>query len=48
VRTALTQTQVAVPFAQGTLALGPWQGIYVYEHRLRGHRRELVLHALGD
>jgi secondary thiamine-phosphate synthase enzyme len=48
VRTALTQTQVAVPFAQGALALGTWQGIYVAEHRLRGHRRELVLHALGE
>ena len=48
VRAALTQTQVSVPFERGALALGTWQGLYVYEHRLRGHRREVVLHALGD
>ncbi len=48
VRTALTQTQLAIPFQRGALALGTWQGIYVCEHRLRGHRREVVLHALGE
>jgi secondary thiamine-phosphate synthase enzyme len=48
VRSALTQTQLAVPFEGGGLALGTWQGIYVVEHRLRGHRREVVLHALGE
>jgi secondary thiamine-phosphate synthase enzyme len=48
VRAALTQTQLALPFEGGVLALGTWQGIYVYEHRLRGHRREVALHALGD
>ena len=47
-RTALTQTHLAIPFERGALALGTWQGIYVYEHRLRGHRREVALHALGD
>jgi secondary thiamine-phosphate synthase enzyme len=47
-RTALTQTHLAIPFGGGALALGTWQGIYVYEHRLRGHRREVALHALGD
>jgi secondary thiamine-phosphate synthase enzyme len=48
VRTALTSTQLSVPVMDGALALGTWQGIYVYEHRLRGHRREVVLHLLGE
>ena len=48
VRTALTQTHLSIPFDDGALALGTWQGLYVYEHRLHGHRREVVLHALGE
>lgn len=48
VRTALTQTHLAVPVLDGALALGTWQGIYAYEHRRRGHRREIVLHLLGE
>ena len=48
VRSALTATQLSVPLIDGALALGTWQGIYLYEHRLRGHRREVVLHLLGD
>lgn len=48
VRCALTQTQLALPLVDGALALGTWQGIYVYEHRLRGARREVVLHLLGE
>jgi secondary thiamine-phosphate synthase enzyme len=48
VRAALTQTHLALPFEGGALVLGSWQGIYVYEHRLRGHRREVALQALGD
>ncbi|MDH4114399.1 MAG: secondary thiamine-phosphate synthase enzyme YjbQ [Burkholderiaceae bacterium] len=47
VRAALTQTHLAIPFEAGTLLLGTWQGIYVYEHRLRGHRREVALHLIG-
>jgi secondary thiamine-phosphate synthase enzyme len=47
VRTALTQTHLAVPLHQGTLMLGTWQGIYVYEHRRQGHLREVVLHLNG-
>lgn len=47
VRTALTQVQLAVPVDAGEPLLGRWQGIYVYEHRLRGHRREVVLHLSG-
>jgi secondary thiamine-phosphate synthase enzyme len=48
VRAALTQTQLSVPVIEGSLALGTWQGIYVYEHRRRGHRREVVLHLIGE
>ena len=48
VRAALTQTQLSVPLRAGRLALGTWQGIYLYEHRTRGHRREVVLHLIGD
>ncbi len=48
VRTTLTQTQLSIPFDNGVLALGTWQGLYVYEHRLHGHRREIALHALGE
>ena len=48
VRSALTATQLSVPLIDGRLALGTWQGIYLYEHRLRGHRRQVVLHLIGD
>jgi secondary thiamine-phosphate synthase enzyme len=48
VRAALTQTQLSIPVVEGELALGTWQGIYVYEHRTRGHRRELALHLIGE
>lgn len=48
VRSALTQTQLSVPLVDGRLVLGTWQGIYLYEHRTRGHRREVVLHLIGD
>ena len=47
VRAALTQTQLAVPVRGGTLMLGTWQGLYLYEHRLSPHRRRIVLHYLG-
>ena len=48
IRAALTATQLAVPLIGGRLALGTWQGIYLFEHRTRGHTREVVLHLLGD
>jgi secondary thiamine-phosphate synthase enzyme len=47
-RTALTQTQLSIPLLQGRLALGTWQGIYLFEHRRAPHRRSLALHLLGD
>lgn len=48
IRAALTQTQLSVPVDEGRLVLGTWQGIYLYEHRTSPHRRELVLHLIGD
>jgi secondary thiamine-phosphate synthase enzyme len=47
-RTALTQVQLSIPVASGALVLGTWQGIYVFEHRRAPHRREVVLHLLGE
>jgi len=47
-RTALTQTQLSIPLIGGALALGTWQGIYLFEHRIRPHRRTLALHLLGE
>jgi len=48
VRAALTQTQLSVPVRDGRMVLGTWQTIYVFEHRLRGHRRSIALHYLGE
>jgi secondary thiamine-phosphate synthase enzyme len=47
VRAALTQTQLSVPVRGGSLMLGTWQGLYLFEHRLSPHRRRIVLHYLG-
>ena len=46
-RTALTQVQLSIPVMDGQLALGTWQGIYLFEHRRRPHRRQLALHVIG-
>jgi len=48
VRAALTQTHLAVPLQGGRLALGTWQGIYLYEHRRVAHRRQVALHLIGE
>jgi len=48
IRAALTQSQLSVPLIEGRLALGTWQGVYLFEHRRAPHRREVVLHLLGD
>ncbi len=48
VRTALTTVNLSVPFADGRLALGTWQGIYVWEHRQASHRRSVTVHVLGE
>lgn len=47
-RTALTQVQLSIPLIDGRLALGTWQGIYLFEHRRHPHRRTLALHLIGD
>ena len=46
-RTALTQVQLSIPLIDGRLALGTWQGIYLFEHRRQPHRRTLALHLIG-
>jgi len=48
IRAALTAVQLSVPLAGGRLALGTWQGIYLFEHRRAGHAREIALHLIGD
>ena len=47
IRAALTQTQLTIPVTGGLMALGTWQGIYLFEHRASPHRRRVVLHLLG-
>jgi len=48
VRAALTAVQLSIPLAGGRLALGTWQGVYLWEHRLRPQHREISLHLTGE
>jgi len=48
IRSALTQTSIGIPVRQERLVLGTWQGIYVFEHRDASHRREVVMHVVGE
>jgi secondary thiamine-phosphate synthase enzyme len=48
IRSALTGVQLSIPVAGGRMALGTWQGIYLFEHRVQPHTRRLVLHLLGE
>ena len=48
IRSALTATGLSIPIHQGELALGTWQGVYLFEHRERPHKRSVVLHLLVD
>jgi secondary thiamine-phosphate synthase enzyme len=48
IRAALTNTQLSIPVVDAQLSLGTWQGIYLFEHRAAPHRRELMLHLLGE
>jgi secondary thiamine-phosphate synthase enzyme len=48
VRSALTQTSISIPVLNGKLALGTWQGIFLYEHRLAAHTRHVLLHLIGE
>jgi secondary thiamine-phosphate synthase enzyme len=47
IRSALTQTSVTIPVVNGRMALGTWQGSYLFEHRAAPHRRSAVLHLIG-
>lgn len=48
IRTALTQTSLTIPVADGRMALGTWQGVYLFEHRRAPHRRRVTLHLIGE
>jgi len=48
IRTALTAVNLSIPLARHRLVLGTWQGIYLWEHRTRGHRRRVIVHLIGD
>ncbi|NJK40560.1 MAG: YjbQ family protein [Acaryochloridaceae cyanobacterium SU_2_1] len=48
IRTALTHTSEYIPICEGQLAMGTWQGIYVWEHRQRGSNREVIVHLSGQ
>jgi secondary thiamine-phosphate synthase enzyme len=47
VKTAITQTSLSIPVADGRCALGTWQGVFLWEHRLRGHRRRVTVTVVG-
>src|SRR6185312_13971637 len=47
VKSALTQTMLTIPVANGAMMLGTWQGLYLFEHRRRPHSRSLVVHVVG-
>ena len=47
IRAALTQTSLSIPVIEGAMALGTWQGIYLFEHRAARTRRSVVLHMIG-
>jgi secondary thiamine-phosphate synthase enzyme len=46
-RAAITRSSESIPVTGGSLALGTWQGLYVWEHRRAGHRRELLVQVMG-
>jgi secondary thiamine-phosphate synthase enzyme len=48
IRSTLTQTSVSIPLISGRLALGTWQGLYVFEHRSHPHQRRVVLQLIGE
>jgi secondary thiamine-phosphate synthase enzyme len=48
IRSALTQTSLTIPVIGGQMAMGIWQGIYLFEHRAQAHQRRVVLQFMGD
>jgi len=47
IRSVLTQSEVTIPIRAGRLALGTWQGLYLWEHRYRAHRRNITVTLTG-
>jgi len=48
IKSALTQTSIAIPVSGRELALGTWQGVYLFEHRNAPHQRRVVMHLAGE
>jgi secondary thiamine-phosphate synthase enzyme len=48
IKSALTQTSLGIPVSGGRAVLGTWQGLYLFEHRTRPHRRQVALHLIGE
>lgn len=48
IKSALTDVSLTIPVTDGRPALGTWQGVYVVEHRARGHKRQVVCHLVGE
>jgi len=48
IRSVLTDVSLSIPLIGGALALGMWQGVFLYEHRARDHDRQVVLQLMGD
>lgn len=48
IKSALTQSHLSIPINHRDLALGTWQGIYIFEHRAHAHKRTLSLHIMGE
>ena len=48
IKSALTQTSMSIPIVDGRMALGTWQGVYLFEHRRAPHRRSVVVHMIGS
>lgn len=48
VRTALTQTSLSIPLIEGKLALGQWQGLFLFEHRHLSATRRIIMHMIGE
>ena len=48
IKSALTQTSMSIPIVDGRMALGTWQGVYLFEHRRAPHRRSIIVHMIGS
>ena len=48
IRSTLTQTQLSIPVQENKPRLGIWQGIYLFEHRTHPHKREIIMHLIGE